>query len=315
MKYIQLACAFCKNSFSRELRKYKYEAKKSGPNHKVYCSRQCMSEATSASIIFNCEFCSKESSQVKSEFIKSEHHFCSQSCAATFNNKERVQKGYTAKGKFKKAKCTICRQKCDINLHASSETFICNICALITKKSYIGNNKTYYKKIHKIDCGRCGISFDGLKYRKYCDKCIPIIRIESSKKAGAASALVQQRRSKNEIYFAELCATRFSNIQCNEPVFIDKRGDKWDADVIIHDIKVAVLWNGNWHYIQIAKDSSLEQIQNRDKIKLSVIKNNGYVPYVIEDRGKENKKFVEEQFEVFLNYIKDNKIPTDNSIG
>ena len=47
---------------------------------------------------------------------------------------------------------------------------------------------------------------------------------------------------------------------------------KWDADIIIHDYKIAILWNGAWHYKQISKNSSLIQIQNRDVIKINEIK-------------------------------------------
>ena len=97
------------------------------------------------------------------------------------------------------------------------------------------------------------------------------------------------------MYFAELCQKHFKDVKCNEPVF-----NGWDADVIIEDLKVAVLWNGNWHYQQIQKNISLKQIQARDKIKTHQIINCGYLPYVIEDRGKYNTKFVEEQFQKFI---------------
>lgn len=49
--------------------------------------------------------------------------------------------------------------------------------------------------------------------------------------------------------------------------------------------------------------TSLKQIQNRDKIKVSEIKLAGYTPYIIKDLGKYNKKFVEEQFNLFLKHI------------
>lgn len=84
----------------------------------------------------------------------------------------------------------------------------------------------------------------------------------------------------------------------------------WDADIIIEDLKIAVMWNGPWHYKQIGKPSkyrSLEQTQNRDKIKLKEIKNCGYFPYVIKDMGKYNKSFVEEEFKIFLAYLRINK--------
>lgn len=94
--------------------------------------------------------------------------------------------------------------------------------------------------------------------------------------------------------FATLCAEQF-DIITNKQMF-----DGWDADVIIPSLKIAVLWNGPWHYKQISKHSSLLQIQTRDRLKLEAIVRNGYVPYVIKDMGKHNEKFVLEQFEKFI---------------
>jgi hypothetical protein len=117
--------------------------------------------------------------------------------------------------------------------------------------------------------------------------------IKNGEKGGKISATRQSRRSKNEVYFSELCASRFE-ITTNEPFF-----DGWDADVIIHSEKVAILWNGQWHYKQISKTQSLNQVQARDKVKTAIIEKYGYVPYVIKDMGKYNKKFVEQEFETF----------------
>jgi len=65
-----------------------------------------------------------------------------------------------------------------------------------------------------------------------------------------------------------------------------------------------VLWNGIWHYKQVRKKHSLAQVQSRDKIKMDVIIANGYTPYVIKDMGKHNKKFVEERFAEFMEYVR-----------
>ena len=116
-------------------------------------------------------------------------------------------------------------------------------------------------------------------------------------KAGKASATSQQKRSKNEIYFAELCEKHFGkdNVLTNEPIF-----DGWDADVILTSVKTAVLWNGVWHYKQISKSQSLVQVQSRDKLKRDVIERYGYTLYEIKDMGKYKPSFVEMEFECFL---------------
>jgi hypothetical protein len=97
------------------------------------------------------------------------------------------------------------------------------------------------------------------------------------------------------MYFAELCANKFSNVLCNEPMF-----DGWDADVVILSRKMAVLWNGPWHYQQIIQSQSLKQVQARDNIKWKLIEKHGYTPFVIKDMGKHNPKFVKQEFECFL---------------
>ena len=114
---------------------------------------------------------------------------------------------------------------------------------------------------------------------------------------GRKSAAIQSenKRSRNEIYFCELCEKYFDNVEHNKPKF-----NGWDADIIIDDIKTAILWNGKWHYEKIAKKHSIEQIQNRDKIKIEEIKKSGYKPYIIKDMGKYNPKFVEEEFEKLI---------------
>ena len=120
---------------------------------------------------------------------------------------------------------------------------------------------------------------------------------EKIREGGFISSKMQRetRRSKNEIAFCELCEQHFNNVKHNEQMF-----NGWDADVIIEDIKVAVLWNGPWHYRQLFKGHKLKQIQNRDKIKVKEIEKAGYIPYIIKDDSKFNKDKVETEFKLFL---------------
>jgi hypothetical protein len=112
---------------------------------------------------------------------------------------------------------------------------------------------------------------------------------------GRNSTASQNRRSKNEIYFANLCKAKFGEVKTNEAMF-----NGWDADVILPQQKIAILWNGVWHRKKITKSHSVKQVKNRDKIKLNEIWKCGYSSYVIEDNGKENKAFVEKEFRKFL---------------
>lgn len=123
-------------------------------------------------------------------------------------------------------------------------------------------------------------------------------QIAACRRGGKLSAANQAIRSKNEIYFAELCEKQFKNVLTNEQMF-----DGWDADVIIPSLKMTVHWNGIWHYKQIKTNHNLENTQHRDRIKLKVIKKHGYHSYTIKDMGKADKKFVEKEFEKFMDYV------------
>lgn len=124
------------------------------------------------------------------------------------------------------------------------------------------------------------------------------IHLGIARLGGLASASKNILRSKNEILFAELCQNEFKNILTNECIF-----NGWDADIIIPSMKIAILWNGKWHYEKITKNHSLEQVQNRDKIKIKEIKNMKYIPYVIKDMGKYDPTFVNKEFNKLLKYI------------
>jgi hypothetical protein len=171
---------------------------------------------------------------------------------------------------------------------------------------HIGSGGGYKKPVtlKPIICVTCKKEFQPKRSaQKLCSKeCVSAlwqtdeykeIKRISGQKGGKISATLMCKRSKNEIYFSELCAKEFE-ITTNEPYF-----DGWDADVIIHAEKTAILWNGIWHYKQIIKGRSLKHQQTRDRVKTAIIKKYGYIPYVIKDMGQYNKAFVEQEFEIF----------------
>lgn len=118
------------------------------------------------------------------------------------------------------------------------------------------------------------------------------------KKMVEKSVSTQSRRSKNEILFFEMCKDKFNSVDNNLTIF-----NGWDADVIVHDYKIAILWNGVWHYKKVRKNHSVSQVQNRDNIKIKEIIKYGYKPYVVRDMGKYSRKKVEEEFKNLLVYI------------
>lgn len=166
------------------------------------------------------------------------------------------------------------------------------------------NKELNHPKKVEIICNNCNDIFIrnwNKRNSKFCSRrCCTIYNnktLNLASIAGLKSAKSQNRRSKNEIYFYNLCKDIFDDVLHNEPLF-----NGWDADVIIRSIKIAILWNGIWHYKQIKKDSSLIQIQNRDNIKINEIIKCGFKPYVIKDLGKYDEFFVKKEFEKFKIY-------------
>ena len=226
--------------------------------------------------------------------IKSKNYskFCTNSCAKSYAGKQIINK-------FKQAKCIDCGCNIIIKSKSSTKSCRCEYCKFLHKnpiKKCIVCGKEFRKNKAKCCSKECFQYYISNK-KKYLSKSTMDRFVEIGRKS--AEIQKETRRSKNEIYFFELCKNHFNNISHNERIF-----NGWDADVIIEDYKIAVLWNGPWHYKQICKNHSVKQVQNRDKIKLNEIKKMGYIPYIIKDDGSENKKFVEEQFNIFLNFIK-----------
>lgn len=202
-------------------------------------------------------------------------------------------KSYASKcctGQKKIAYCVDCGKELIIYKRASSKTCRCDNC----RKNHIRQRRLQYRlnflnNDYEIHFGR--------KYSK--ESWLALHN-------GGCKGIQHQgdlRRSKNEIEFCKLCEEYFDNVKHNESIF-----NGWDADIIIEDIKFAVLWNGPWHYKQIMKSHSVKQTQNRDKIKVKEIEECGWTPYIIKDMGKANKDFVKEKFDEFLKYLKENSI-------
>lgn len=120
---------------------------------------------------------------------------------------------------------------------------------------------------------------------------------------GKVSASVQNRRSKNEIMFAELCQKYLIVSDKDRVLTNDRIFNGWDADVIILHMKLAVHWNGQWHYVKLRAKHDVEDVQRRDKLKYTEIEKCGYTNYIIKDMGGENDIFVKEEFNKFLLFI------------
>lgn len=226
---------------------------------------------------------------------RKERKFCNKSCACKFNNKTRLESNnFYQKGLKKETNCSICLCKITIGKNASIKTAKCKICKDY-QKNIINllkpNNKDNVDKI-KLDkvklhinkikiCNICNIQFETFSKNKTCcsDKCCNQSKKKAGSLGGRISASKNIKRSKDEISLYDLCKMYFKSVRHNEII-----KDGWDADIIIDDYKLAILWNGRWHYEQLSfKNHSLKQVQTRDKIKTNVLESNGWKVIVFRD--------------------------------
>lgn len=242
-----------------------------------------------------CTQCNVNFMKLTNQIEKYTNHFCSRSCSATYRNTNRIVSEET------KLKTQLALKKFNkINPDANKKFHKLNPDA--NKKYSDDQVKVVNGRRHIIktkECVVCKIDFNAHFENKTCsDKCLKIRQIQ----AGMNSQKANPRRSKGEILFFNLCSKYFGkdNVLSNPQIFVDKNGNKWDADICIPKCKLAICYNGIWHYEQIGKKHNLKQVQSRDLIKKSIIHNNGYIQYIVKDMGKFDELFVYQQFHQFI---------------
>lgn len=262
---------------------------------------------------------------------KESNKFCSYSCrnkARIWSSDSREKMSNTIKNINNSCyldvilHCNKCDKPTKIKIHknAKQKEFYCSTkCArsrdfsISTKEKISNSLKEFFDKKGRLidlirECVYCNKSFQSKKRsQKFCSrKCAAIQNMASDEARENArirmlntlSKLIEKKRSKNEELFFSLCLEEFKNVNHNEAIF-----NGWDADILIIDYKIAILWNGKWHYEKLTKKHSVEQVKTRDKIKLKHIVNSGWIPYIVKDMGRFNKKFVEDEFKKFKEWM------------
>lgn len=246
----------------------------------------------------SCLFCGKD---VKNKY-----------CNTYCQNKQKGVTGSTKKEKivFKKT-CLKCLKEFEVvSLNIKNTKNFCSRkcansrCHSEEVKNKISHSLKKPQKLKELECYFCKKKFKTKKHlnRKFCSHSCASKNFhkdnpEHARRTGKMSSVSQCKRSKNEILFHELCISKFEEVLNNCPMF-----NGWDADIILNKEKIAILWNGNWHYQKITNSHSLKQVQNRDLIKTKEIINCGFTLYIIKDDGKFNKNFVNKEFTKFLDW-------------
>ena len=171
MKTLNLICEGCKMSFDKELKHYKSNLKKN-PNTKFFCSKECQWKQQIKRQSVVCNNCGIGFDKLLSEIRKSKNHFCSRSCAVTFNNHitpKRTHFNKCAKcggitNKPRARYCDICRpieSKLPRN-EKTIEEMMSNLQR--SKYSYIRKHAREQTKDRKQICIKCG-------YDKHVEAC------------------------------------------------------------------------------------------------------------------------------------------------
>jgi hypothetical protein len=166
--------------------------------------------------LVKCKTCLIEFKKAQKEIDQSANNFCTKSCAASYNNKNRV-------------------------LTDEHKQNISNGVKRYVQLSGTGIIKNKCNQSRLIKIRNCKICNNEIKHskNKTCSKeCLKISQV----KAGLASQASQQKRSKNEILFYELCVKYFKDTEVlsNPLMFEDKNGNFWDADVVIPKYNIAI---------------------------------------------------------------------------
>lgn len=148
------------------------------------------------------------------------------------------------------------------------------------RKKLLGRKKEvkYFKPRHIVYCFICGKSIETTKIVRMTCKSSDCIR-KSQSLSGRISANKRVKRSKDEMKLFELIKNKIPTALSNQIIV-----DGWDCDIAIQELKLAILWNGPWHYRDMKmKNHSLKQVQNRDKIKISLFEKEGWKTLIFRD--------------------------------
>jgi very-short-patch-repair endonuclease len=231
---------------------------------KTCCNRSCSafygkSLRVLREITKTCIVCDKLLTREQS---RDQNTFCSRSCSAKYTNA------------IKRVNSIKCNTVIKITKSSKHNILIRNIRPIIIKEE-----KPKFTSIEFKTCSYCTTPFCvKLWSGKKC--CSSECSKNALQRAGKKSAATRKTRSVDEIRLFDLCARAFKSVRHNEQL-----RDGWDADVIIDDYKLAILWNGPWHYRDMpGLKHSLSQVQNRDRIKKKVLEKDGWTVLMFEDR-------------------------------
>lgn len=222
-----------------------------------------------------CKSCNKE-------FNYNQHHskgvYCSVQCRLLFSNLIKKNKIHpciqcstlTSNPKF-------CSSSCAATHNNTGTTHSTLTKSKISASASIAERKKPIKRVSMISwCKICNICIPNSKRKTCSDKCLAVLY----RRQGQQLAKSINKRSIQEIELYNLCYASFNNISNNSII-----AEGWDADILLNDYNIAIMWNGPWHYKQMpVNNHSLSQVETRDKIKIKLFTKLNWTVLVFEDR-------------------------------
>jgi hypothetical protein len=137
-------------------------------------------------------------------------------------------------------------------------------------------SKPKYTKITLCKFCECYFPYVGDPRLACSDECLSLLRSRNARNNPGLGT----KRSKQETELFNLCAKIYPAALSNYVI-----SDGWDADIVLPEHKIAILWNGPWHYKEMnIGNHSLAQVQNRDRIKTQLFTELEWNVLVFEDR-------------------------------
>lgn len=136
MKTIILTCMACGEKFPR--REACYKADMARGRTKICCSRTCLGKSQRVPVAeILCKNCGKIINRLNKDINRSKNHFCSSSCAASYNNKHRI-----VHRQHKVHKCLDCR----LPFIKKKNVVRCDLCIEIWKNRLLNRKKSEVSK-------------------------------------------------------------------------------------------------------------------------------------------------------------------------
>ncbi len=277
---LPLKCDYCDKIFYRTQKQVKLGLKLCTVKH--FCSRKCHASGRTSDLIqVSCGACHKTITILESDLrrkLKVNDNkntiYCSKNCA----NKLNTFRSPATKNKISKTLKRKYQQGLIVHPNAihNQPPKICKICGIEFR--HRRNKATCSKKCYQTLCISIG-SLGGLKT--------------------ASSPFQKRNRSSNEKLFFERISKQYPDALSNKRMF-----NGWDADIIIPSLKLAIHWNGIWHYKVVLSPELLMKVQNKDVLRYKAIEECGYQNYIIQDLGSKNLSKVEEEFNKFIFFVR-----------